>query len=227
MSVRNSRRIRVGILCLLASGVFSAIGLPLRGPIVLPGEDPAHWAEVALLPTHDLAWAILLPSLVIQLFGFLALYAYVKDTREDALAFWGMVLSIAGNGLFLPSTGVLAFADPEIARQVQAGHAGALAISSSAIESSLGGAILAASGLTLLAGSVLVTIVLWRSPLLPRWTAIPYLLHALSLTIVAPFSYAVEQAGGVLLLIVTVAITIAVWRGTRVAAAGAEAHPAA
>lgn len=215
MSARDAARIRAGILCLLASGVLSAIGLPLRGPIVLPGEDPARWAEVALLPTHDLAWAILLPSLVIQLFGFLALYAFVKDTREDGFAFWGMVLSIAGNGLFLPSTGMLAFADPEIARQVQAGHAGALAISSSAIESSLGGAILAASGIVLLVGSVLITLVLWRSPLLPRWTAIPYLLHALALTLVAPFSYLVERAGGVLLLIVTAGIAQAVWRGTR------------
>lgn len=227
MSARDAWRIRAGMICLLASGVFSAVGLPLRGPIVLPGEDPTRWAEVALLSAHDLAWAMLLPSLVIQIFGVLALCAFVKDTREDALAFWGAMLSIAGNGLFLPSTGILAFADPEIARQVQAGHAEVLAISSSAIESSIGGAILAASGIVLLVGSMLVSLVLWRSPLLPRWTAIPYLLHALSLTLLAPFSYAIERAGGVLLLIVTLAITAAVWRQTRPEALAARVRPAA
>mgnify|MGYP003438960035 CR=1 FL=1 len=83
-------------------------------------------------------------GLVIQLFGFIALYAYVKDTREDRLAFWGVMLSIAGNGLFLPSTGILAFADPTIARLVQAGNSEALAISASGIESGVGGLILAA-----------------------------------------------------------------------------------
>jgi hypothetical protein len=217
---RDAARIRLGILCLLASGVFSAIGLPLRGPIVLPGEDPQRWAEVALLPTHDLAWAILLPSLVIQLFGFLALWAYVRDTREDALAFWGMVLSIAGNGLFLPSTGILAFSDPRVAPLVQAGVPGALEVATSGVSGALSGAILAGSGLLLLAGSVLVSLVLWRSPRLPRWTAVPYLLHALALTIVAPQSYLLERAGGVLLLVVAGAITLRVWRGTAAAPAG-------
>ncbi|MCL4791040.1 MAG: hypothetical protein KJ040_03210 [Gammaproteobacteria bacterium] len=202
------------MLCFLASGIISAVGLPLRGPIVLPGENPELWAEVAQLSTHDLAWAILLPSLVIQMFGFIALYAFVKDTREDGLAFWGAMLSIAGNGLFLPSTGILAFADPVIARLVQAGTTEALAISSSGIESGVGGVILAASGLTLLAGSLLITLLLWRSPLLPRWTAIPYLAHALALTILAPLSYTIERAGGILLLIVTVAITLSVWKHT-------------
>lgn len=214
MSAHDIARIRLGILCFLASGVISAIGLPLRGPIVLPGEDPVRWAEVALLPTHDLAWAILLPSLVIQLFGFIALYAYVKDTRDDNLAFWGVMLSIAGNGLFLPSTGILAFADPVIARLVQAGNSEALVISASGIESGVGGLILAASGILLLIGSVLVSLLLWRSPLLPRWTAIPYFLHALALTILAPLSYAVERAGGLLLLVVSIAITLSVWRHT-------------
>lgn len=222
MTTRDVTRIRLGILCLLISGVISAVGLPLRGPIVLPTEDPVRWAEVALLPTHDLAWAILLPSLVIQIFGFFALYAYVKDTREDGLAFWGTILSIAGNGLFLPSTGILAFADPEIARLVQTGNTAVLPISSSGIESGLGGAILAASGIVLLVGSVLVSWLLWRSPRLPRWTAPLYLLHALALTILAPLSYTIERAGGVLLLIVTAAITASVWRHTQPAALAAR-----
>lgn len=226
MSARDAFRVRLGILCLLASGVFSAIGLPLRGPIVLPKANPEHWAQVALIPTHDLAWAILLPSLVIQLFGFFALYVYVKDTREDSLAFWGMVLSIAGNGLFLPFTGILAFIDPELGRLTQAGSAEGVRIAAQGVEGALSGPILAASGILLLIGSVLVTVLLWRSPKLPRWTAVPYLLHALALTIVAPLSYTMERIGGLLLLIVTVAITARVWKETRVAVGNGTTFPA-
>lgn len=222
MTNRDANRIRIGILCFLASGIFSAVGLPLRGPIVLPTANPQLWSDVALLSTHDLAWAILLPSLVIQLFGFLALYAFVKDTREDGLAFWGVMISIAGNALFLPSTGVLAFADPEIARQWQAGNAEVLAITTAPVEGALGGSILLGSGLLLLAGSALISVVLWRSPLLPRWTAIPYFIHALCLTIVALQSYLAEQLGGVLLLVITAAIALKVWQQTTPAAIGAR-----
>lgn len=216
VSARDAFRIRLGMLCLLASGVLSAIGLPLRGPIVLPNVDPVRWAEVALLPTHDLAWALLLPSLTIQLFGFLALYAYVKDSDQDGLAFWGMVLSIAGNGLFLPSTGILAFIDPELARLAQSGVADGAKIATAGVEGPLSFAILASSGIILLIGSALVSVLLWKSPLLPRWTAVPYFLHALALTIVAPQSYVLERLGGLLLLITAAAITWRVWRDTEV-----------
>lgn len=214
LSARDASRIRWGILCLLASGVFSAVGLALRGPVVLPTENPGLWAEVAQIATHDLAWAILLPSLTLQLFGFIALYAYVKDSAQDRIAFWGMVLSIAGNGLFMPFTGILAFVDPVVARFYQAGSAEILAIATAGVEAPFSGALLAASGIILLAGSVLITILLWRSPKLPAWTAIPYLLHAFGLTLAAPFSYTLERAGGGLLLVAAAGITWSVWKGT-------------
>lgn len=214
-SRRDALRVRTGILFLLASGVFSTIGLPLRGPIVLPEDDPALWARVALMDTHDLAWALLLPSLVIQCFGFLALYAYVADTQQDGIAFWGAMLSIAGNGLFLPFAGILAFVDPAIAQLYQAGDTGVLAVASAGVQAPLSGALLALSGLLLLAGSILVSLLLWRSPLLPTWTALPYFYHALALTVLAPLSYAVERSGALVLLVVTIAIARAVWTHTR------------
>lgn len=227
LTQRDALRIRLGILCLLASGVLSAIGLPLRGPIVLPQDAPDLWAQVALLDTHRLAWAILLPSLVIQCFGFLALYACVKDSSQDGIAFWGVMLSIAGNGLFLPYTGILAFVDPAIAQLYQDGDTQVLAISSAGVEAPLSGALLAASGIMLLAGSVLVSLLLWKSPVLPAWTAIPYLYHALALTVLAPLSHVVECSGGFVLLIVAIAIARAVWKNTAVPAAESPARKAA
>ena len=214
MTRRDASRIRLGLLSFLASGVLSAIGLPLRGPVVLPTEDPQLWAQTALIGTHDLAWAILLPNLTIQLFGFMALYAFVRDTREERLAFWGMVLSIAGNGLFLPFTGILAFIDPELARLYLDGFEQAANVSTAGIGGMLSGAMLAASGIILLIGSVLISILLWKSPKLPTWTAPLYLLHALGLTLAAPVSYTLERSGGFLLLMCTVAIAVAVWRQT-------------
>lgn len=208
-------RIRAGVSCLLASGLFSTIGLQLRAPIVLPDDDPARWAQVALLDTHDLAWAILLPGPIIQCFGFLALYAYVQDTPPNGIAFWDATPSIAGNDLFLPFTGILAFVDPAIATLHRAGDARVPSVASGGVQAPLSGALLAASGLILLAGSILISLLLWRSPLLPAWTAPPYLYHALALTVLAPRSYAVERSGELVQLVVAIAITGAVWTSTR------------
>jgi len=209
---RNRFRIRLGLACLLATGVLTVIGLHLRGPIVDPAKYPELFVAVSLSPTHHLAWSLLLPSLVVQCFGWLALYAWLRETREERLAFWGTMLSIAGNLLFLPSVGVLAFVSQEAARAHAAGNPEALAIVTTAIQGPFALPFLMGSGLVLLAGVLLFTLVLWRSPRLPRWTAIPYFLHSLFLTVLAPESYVLERIGGWLLLTVTIAIVMRVWR---------------
>ena len=213
-SRRDLRRIRVGMLGVLLPGVLSVIGLQLRGPIVDPEKFPDLFATVSLSTTHYAAWSLLLPSLVIQCFGWLALYHWLRDTAQERLAFWGTMLSMGGNLLFLPSVGVLAFISAEAAGLYTAGNQAALQIVVQGIQGPFALPFLMGSGLMLLAGVVLFTIVLWKSPKLPRWTAVPYLLHSLCLTIIAPQSYALERVGGLLLLIVSLAISIRVWRDT-------------
>lgn len=211
----DNKKIRMGMLCFVIYGIMAAAGLPFRGPVVIPGENPELWAEVALLPSHDLAWAILLPALVIQLFGFFAYWAFMKDRPEGEMAFWGMVLSVAGNGLFLPSTGLLAFADPQAALLYQAGLTDeAIAVASAGVSGALSGSILAGSGIMLLIGSILIGITLWKSPLFPKWTSVLYILHAWALTLAVTLSYTVERIGGLLILVVGVVLTRIVWRET-------------
>jgi hypothetical protein len=204
------------MLCLLASGVFTVVGLALRGPIVDPAKFPAEFVTVSTSGTHYLAWSFLLPSLVIQCFGWLALYHWLRGTREERLAFWGTVLSIAGNLFFLPSVGVLAFVSEAAARASAAGDPNALALVTTGIQGPFALPFLMGSGLTLLAGVVLFTIVLWKTPRLPRWIAPLYALHAVFLTVTAPqfqpWGYRLEKIGGVLLLVVTVVIVTRVWR---------------
>ncbi len=211
---RDLFRIRLGLVCLLVSGVFTVVGLNLRGPIVDPARLPELFVQVSTSGTHYLAWSFLLPSLVIQCFGWLALYHWLRDTPQERLAFWGTMLSIAGNLLFLPSVGVLAFMSEVASSQHLAGNAQALPMITAGIQGGFALPFLMGSGLVLLAGVVLFTIVLWTSPKLPRWTAIPYLLHSLFLTVVAPQSYVLERTGGWLLLVVVIAIAWRVWQDT-------------
>lgn len=214
---RDSLRVRAGISCLLASGILSVAGLHFRGPIVDQKSDPEAYVDNALLPTQPLAWAFLLPSLVLQPFGWLALWAFVRNTRHERAGFWGTVLSTAGNGFFLPAAGVIAFTSPAVGRLYRAGTKQAIDIADEGLAGRPALPFLMGSAALLVAGSFLHGLLLWRSPTLPRWTAVPYVWHALALTFVAPRSYAAERSGGVALLLTSAAITRAVWKGVAAA----------
>jgi hypothetical protein len=228
---RDAGRIRLGMVCLAISAVFTVVGLTLRGPIIDPARFPAEFVAVSTSGTHYAAWSFLLPSLVIQCFGWLALYRWLKDTPQERLAFWGTMLSIAGNLFFLPSVGVLAFLSEVASKAHQAGSTDALALVTAGIQGPFALPFLMGSGLTLLAGVILFTIVLWKSPKLPRWIAPLYLLHAVFLTVTAPqfqpWGYRLEKVGGVLLLVVTAVIVTRVWKDTARASADGRLQAAA
>ncbi len=211
MNARDVKRVRMGLLCLVASGVLSVIGLTLRGPIIDQATMPEAFALGAASKSFAIAWYFLLPSLCVQCFGWLAMYVVLKDTRYDALAFWAMVLSIFGNLLFLPLAGVIAFVTPEVGRQWLAGAHQVIEIANNGLAGPFALPFMIASAVALLAGSILYGILLWRAPQLPRWTAIPYVYHALALTFIAPFYYPAEYAGGLALLVTTIAIAHAMW----------------
>jgi hypothetical protein len=129
-------------------------------------------------------------------------------------------LSIIGNGLFLPIAGIVALTAPMVAKLYTEGNQAVVAIADSAIFGPLALPFLIASAFALLFGAALTALVLWRSPLLPRWTAIPYFLHGLCLTFFAQVHFALEFSGGPLLLASAIGIAAAVWRHT------GEARPA-
>jgi len=225
MNAKDAAPIRLGALCLLASGVLSAVGLALRGPIINQAVDPQAFSTAAVSARHAAAWSLLLPSLCIQLFGFMALWAVVRGSRLEGLGLWQMVLSILGNALFLPFAGIIAFISPPIGQLYLGGTPAAMNVMNAGLAGGFATPFFILSAVLLLVGAILTGILLWRAPMLPTWTAIPYVLHALCLTFVAPFSYPLEFAGGLMLLATTIAITMAIWKCTAQgrAAAGAPA----
>jgi hypothetical protein len=195
---------------------MTVVGLALRGPNPVDGHglDVEAFVKVSQAPTHELTWAILLLNLTVQIFAWIALWAFVRGTKEERLAFWGMVLSIIGNGLFLPIAGIIALTAPMVATLYSEGNEAVIAVANSAIFGPLALPFLSASAFALLFGAGLTALVLWRSALLPRWTAIPYFLHGLCLTFFAQVHFALEFSGGPLLLASALGIAFAVWRQT-------------
>jgi len=217
---RDVWRIRAGLLCFAATGPLSLGGLILRGPITDQRADPAGWAALAVSDHFQHAWLLLIPSLVLQILGWAALWGFTRGGRAEAPAFWGFVLGVIGNGFWLPSAGVLALVSPALGALWQSGVPAAVEVLNAGLFGPISLPIMAFSAVGLLASSALVAVAIWRDPRLPRWAAVPYALHALCLTFAAPISYEVERMGGALLLISTAAVALAAWR-----AAGSEDRP--
>lgn len=216
MNATDRNRIRLGMICFVASGLMTIVGLWLRGPNPVHGHslDIAAFVRVSLSPNYNLTWAILLTNLVVQFFAWLALWGYLRGTPQEKIAFRALVLSLIGNGLFLPIAGVLAFTAPTIARLHEAGFTEVVQIANTAVFGTLALPFLLASAVTLLGGAALHAWAIFRSPTLPSWAAVPYVLHALCLTVFAQVHYALEFSGGPLLLISSLAVAAAVWRNT-------------
>lgn len=193
------REINVGAWCLIASGILTLVGLLLRGPIIDHSIQPRAFAMAAASSQHVWAWSLLLPSLVIQLYGFLGLHAFLAETSQHRWASAGVVLSVAGNGLFLPFAGIIAFVTPVVAKLSLDGNGAVIQIAAEGLTGTFATPFLLASALFLLLGSTFFGIAIWRSQSLPKWAAVPYAVHSLLIGFVAPHSYLLELTGGGLL----------------------------
>jgi hypothetical protein len=216
----QSLRVRTGALALLASGVLTVIGLYMRGPIVNQAVDPLRFSQLATAATHVPAWSLLLPSLVIQMYGFYGLYLILAGTRMERISFAGLLLTIAGNAFFLPFVGILAFISPAAGRLYLAGKPEVMTLVNEGLGSAFATPFFAGSALLLLVGALLFSWAIWRSGSLPRWSSVPFAIHALFVTFVAPMAYVLEFTGGVLLLISVAWIAWAMWKES---APGAQA----
>ena len=215
MNSHNRCRIRAGAAALFASGVLTAIGLYLRGPNMVDiTTDTQRIIDVASSSRHILAQVFLMPSLVIQIFGFWGLYAFLANTSVDRPAFWGAVLCIAANGIFLPFAGIVAFILPPVADLYLQGNTEVIQIYHQGLYGDFARPFLAASAVLILVGALLFAVAIWRSGTLPKWAAVLFFLHAVGIGPAAEFSYAVEYTGALMLFVSATAIAWAMWRGT-------------
>ena len=99
----------------------------------------------------------ILLAATLALFGALALYGYLAGSPADSLAFWGMILSLAGEALFLVFTGFFAFASPVVGKLYLAGDQGAIDIATAAFFAGPSTGILYPAGLIGTVGSGLVS----------------------------------------------------------------------
>ena len=110
-----ANRISLGGIALVVAGiaVLAAILLLLGSPsnphteqlqVVIEADTFAYRLGLALAPVYMAFFAL----------GAIALYAYLSPTRQEKLAFAGMVVTVLFIALFLPIIGVAAYVFPAI-----------------------------------------------------------------------------------------------------------------
>ena len=209
--MKQRDQLRWGAFALGLSAVLTLGGLLLRGPLIIEISDAAAFARSVASPNNLIAESFLPLSLVIQLFGFLGLFAYLDKPEAVRTTFWGMVFSILGNGLFLPFAGIFAFAVPIIGQQYLEGNSDVIVIAELALGPGIGFVYLIASAFALTIGAVLFAISMWKHDL-PRWLPVIYVIQAFGLSFGASIGYPFEMTGGILLVIFSSVLGMRMWK---------------
>jgi hypothetical protein len=149
-------------------------------------------------------------ALAVLIFGVIALYAYLVNARERALALAAMILSIFGIALTLSTVGVNAYAIPALSRSYLNGRTESIRILDYIFAGPLG-TISTLVFLLYSAGFILIGIAIWRSGVLPKWAGILVAVHAPLIS--GPFSVVGSVVGALLALVGGGWIALSVLRG--------------
>jgi len=209
--VSQNTKLRWGAFALFLSAAMTVGGLLLRGPLIIDTSNADAFSESVASPGNLIAETFLPLSLVIQLFGFLAIYAYLNKPETAKSSFWGMVFSILGNGLFIPFAGAFAFAIPIVGQLYLEGNTEVIAVAEQTLGPGIAFAYLIASAFALMAGAILFAVSMRKNGL-PLWLLIIYIIQAFGLSFGASIAYPIEVMGGLLLLVFSIVFGMKMWK---------------
>ncbi|HEU0294902.1 MAG TPA: hypothetical protein VFR47_19320 [Anaerolineales bacterium] len=207
MNTQTCWEIRSGMIALVGSSLLFVLGIMLRGPI--PGVAiPASFSLAAASANYVAGWTVILVGFVLQLYGFFGLYRYLTYRAQNVIVLLAFVLRIVGLAFFLPLASFLAVNVPVIAKLYQQGNQEVLTVWE-ANSAGFGSVLMTALSIAAIIGAILFMIAIWRDGRLPKWTVV---LLALSLPLLAGFTFTTELLGAVLLLISTATMAWKVWQ---------------
>ena len=164
--------IRLGVLALPLAGLLALVGLYSNfklgpGGILASGDNRAIISAGYFLSVL-LGYVL---ALTVLIFGVMALYAYLANTRARALALGAMISSIVGIALILSRLGVIAYTVPALSRSFLNGNPESIRI----LDYIFSGPLEVIDNVSLLlysAGFILFGVAIWRSGVLPRWARV-------------------------------------------------------
>jgi len=169
---RNSLdRRRRGAVALGLAGLLFAV-FPLIRPF---GDDPSRGSEAVAATLASDAWVgshlVLAFGFVLLNFGVMALYAHIRATGVERLAFISMIVTLIGATLLVGAASVEGVALNAFGKLQLRGEADVLA-GMTAVRGGPAGVLFLGGLVALAVGGVLFAIAIWRSAALPRWAGV-------------------------------------------------------
>jgi len=211
-----------------ARGRFGALAMALAGilfvlyPAIRPFSDESslQGAEAFASTAWILAHTLAILGFILLVWGIFSLYTMLQGTPMERLMYWGLGLSWLGVGLTLPFYGAEVFGLHAIGQEaLKQQNAGLLDLANQ-VRFGPGFAIIIVGLLSLAVGAILVSLAIWKTSDLPKWSGVPF---ALGLVLYIPqymASQPIRVAHGLLFAIGCFWIAAGMWQKS--SAAGAK-----
>ena len=218
-----ANRISLGGIALIVAGIAVLTAILLG----LDSQSNPHTEQVqAVLEADTFAYRLGLALAQVYMaflaLGMIALYAYLSPTRQEKLAFAGMVITVLFLALFLPIVGVAAYVFPTIGNLVRQGQTEMIAVMDAAFANPAEPGFLIIpflAGILWHIGPVLMGAAIWRSGALWKWGGLLLIIDGvlsipgfvLDMRVLADFA---GMVGGIGLIVLGFALFLSV-RGRR------------
>ncbi len=141
-------------------------------------EQNLEFVTGANLSNYRLAMMLIGISLALFILGVFALYAYLSRTKQERVAFAGLIVTVGFLGLFLPLIGFGAYVVPAIGSLVAQGRVEMVAVMEQ-ISREPFIVVPFFAGILWNIGNLLMGIAIWRSGTLWKWGGLLFMIYGL------------------------------------------------
>lgn len=194
-----SRRIQAGLASLVFAGLLIGVGILIRGPMAVlqnPSSNPTAFAALVTSSSFRVWMVTTVASVPLRIFGFLGLYALLRDTRYELAALVGLLVGVTSLALFGHVIGLSHFTWPAVGRLYRNGATEMIQLAG------FPGYSIEVFGLSIvleLVAIILFSVAMWRSKRLPRGAIALFAIHIVPLKLAGILGHRIEALGGFVL----------------------------
>jgi hypothetical protein len=173
-----TKRISLGGIALILAGLTLIPQGILTVNVPSAPEQNLEFVTGANLSNYRLAMMLIGISLALFILGVFALYAYLSRTKQERVAFAGLIVTVGFLGLFLPLIGFGAYVVPAIGSLVAQGRVEMVAVMEQ-ISREPFIVVPFFAGILWNIGNLLMGIAIWRSGTLWKWGGLLFMIYGL------------------------------------------------
>jgi len=206
-----TKRVSLGAIALILAGLTLMPQGILTANVPSAPEQNLAFASLANSFSYRFSMMLVGISLAFFILGIFALYAHLSQTKQEKMAFAGLIVTVGFLALFLPIIGFAAFVVPAIGALVEQGRVEMFAVMDQTFKEPFL-PIQFLAGILWNIGNILLGIAVWRSRTLWKWGGLLFIIYGVvgipSFLDVKAFQIVSPTVGG----LAQIAVGISLWR---------------